>query len=211
MSKITFIIPSIGRKTLIGALRSLILQDNPNWYAIVIFDGVPANSYKDIIVHDKRITYLSSSNKIGRFNNAGAVRNIGIRHSQTEWCGFLDDDDSVVSNYVSLFCDIINKYKCVDVIQWRMKQRDGVCIPEADGEIKMNYIGISQSIKTSVLLEFPFVPSNCEDFDMLDNLNKQKKKIIISDKVTYLVRGAIESKYPNFTKRFYNFEDIDEK
>ena len=37
---ITFIIPTIGRHTLSKTLDSLINQTNPNWKAIVIFDGI---------------------------------------------------------------------------------------------------------------------------------------------------------------------------
>ena len=205
MTEITFVIPSIGRKTLIDSLQSLISQDDPDWFAIVIFDGVPHDSIRNIVIEDKRITYLHIRNKIGISNHAGDVRNIGINNVKTEWCGFLDDDDRIVSNYVSLFRDTIGKHTDAEVVQWRMIGEQDLCIPDKSGEIRTCNIGISQSIKTSVLLEHPFEPSYYEDFALLDKLNKCKKKIIISDKVTYLVRNA-EYRCSNFEARFYNFE-----
>jgi glycosyltransferase involved in cell wall biosynthesis len=58
MNKITFIIPTIGRKTLINSLQSLISQDNPNWCAIVIFDGVSKNITSNIIyILIKKLAY----------------------------------------------------------------------------------------------------------------------------------------------------------
>ena len=206
MTKITFIIPSVGRISLVNALQSLISQDNPDWLAVVIFDGVPKDSIRDLVVQDNRISYLHINKKIGVANHAGEVRNIGIKHAKTEWCGFLDDDDRIVSNYVSHFYDTIEKYKDVEVIQWRMigEQRD-YCLPDKSGEIRLANIGISQSVKTSILLENPFIPSFYEDFVLLYKLNKLKKKIMISDKETYLVRTAKYKRF-NFEARFYNFD-----
>lgn len=39
-TRITFIIPSINRETLSRTIDSLFKQSNPNWKAIIIFDGV---------------------------------------------------------------------------------------------------------------------------------------------------------------------------
>jgi len=99
------------------------------------------------------------------------------------------------------------KFKEVEVIQWRMKVK-GQYVPGATGEIKVCNIGISQSIKTSILLEYPFEPSWCEDYNLLNRLKNANKKIIISDNVTYLVRNENASNNPKFTKRFYNFQPL---
>lgn len=40
---VTFIIPTIGRDTLSKTIDSLINQTNPNWKAIIVFDGIPSN------------------------------------------------------------------------------------------------------------------------------------------------------------------------
>ncbi len=40
---ITFIIPTIGRKTLINSIESIINQTITDWKIIVIFDGIKSN------------------------------------------------------------------------------------------------------------------------------------------------------------------------
>ena len=82
---ITFIIPTIGRSTLSNTLESLINQTNPNWKAIVIFDGV-SSTIKNT---DRRISVIESS-KLGKtYNSAGVVRNYGITLADTEWVAFV--------------------------------------------------------------------------------------------------------------------------
>ena len=44
---ITFIIPSIARLSIITTIESLKKQSNPNWNAIVIYDGVDGPSFDD--------------------------------------------------------------------------------------------------------------------------------------------------------------------
>ena len=40
---ITFIIPTIGRNTLINSIKSIENQTNSNWQIIIIFDGIKSN------------------------------------------------------------------------------------------------------------------------------------------------------------------------
>ena len=65
---ITFIIPTIGRKTLIKSIKSLQNQTNQNWNAIIIFDGIKSN----ININDPRIKIIEIDKK-GRDKNP--VRN----------------------------------------------------------------------------------------------------------------------------------------
>ena len=87
---ITFIIPTIGRSTLQNTLDCLINQSNPNWKAIVIFDGISSTIQNT----DPRICIIESP-KLGEgTNSAGLVRNYGITFADTEWVAFVDDDDN---------------------------------------------------------------------------------------------------------------------
>ena len=54
-AKITFIIPSINRPSLPRTIDSLIRQKNPNWKAIIIFDGVKSN----IKIADNRFSIIN--------------------------------------------------------------------------------------------------------------------------------------------------------
>ena len=91
-TKVTFIIPSIGRDTLKTTICSLINQTNSNWKAIIIFDGINPT----IWTNDNRITMIKCT-KLGKNkNSAGLVRNYGILLAKTEWIAFVDDDDFYV-------------------------------------------------------------------------------------------------------------------
>ena len=71
---ITFIIPTIGRSTLINSINSLLNQTDNNWNAIIVFDGIKQN----ITINDNRIKIIEIT-KCGLKNSAGSVRNEGIK------------------------------------------------------------------------------------------------------------------------------------
>ena len=98
-SKITFIIPTIGRSTLRRTLQSLQDQTNQNFKCIVVFDGIDPT----ITVDDNRFKIIKT-NKLGQGrNSAGLVRNEGMKLVNTEWIGFVDDDDTLSNTYVDKF------------------------------------------------------------------------------------------------------------
>lgn len=204
-AKITFIIPSINRHSLPRTIDSLIQQKNPNWKAIIIFDGVKSN----INIADNRFSIINID-KIGKRNNAGEVRNIAIKEVDTEWCGFVDDDDVLLNNYVELFYEYITNESYLDIILFRMKKSDRIIPKNNNNNLIINNVGISFCTKTNILKKYKFIPGNCEDFCLIDRLNKKKYKIMISDKITYLVRNTTfnESDNINLKKDYYNVETI---
>ena len=180
---ITFIIPSVNRPTLTRSIYSLIKQTNPKWKCIIVFDGIEKVDYPD-----KRILSISIE-KIGAFThtgNAGLVRNKGIRLADTEWIGFLDDDDTLDENYV----DWLHYYnsKGYDVVLFRMIFNSGRIIPafHIKNEIIMNESGISFCYKR--ILDQKFINASSEDYLFLTELKKKTEKIIISDEIAYYVR-----------------------
>ena len=121
---ITFIIPTIGRITLQRTINSLLAMNDPDWKAIVIFDGIDPT----INNTDSRIK-LIKINKTGVSNNAGSIRNIGINLAETQWVGFVDDDDTLRSNYVTNLKNHIKNNK-PDVIIFRMQYINGMILPK---------------------------------------------------------------------------------
>jgi len=194
MKKLTFIIPSINRPTLINTLVSLQNQKDPNWNAIVIFDGM---DYKGSLFDD-RIQYINIV-KQGYQNCAGSVRNEGIKLVKTEWIAFVDDDDTLESNYVSLFNYEVKLNSRLDVCIFRMIHSTGLVVPSFNlHDFAMSHVGISFFVRTSCFLEdgIWFIPSETEDFDILDKLRKLNKNIIISNDIVYNIRPE----YKNFVK-----------
>ena len=188
MPGITFIIPTVDRPTLPGTLESLKKIKNPNWNAIVVFDGIEPTYRSD----DARTTIMKIADKLGKLNNGGLVRNEGIKHANTEWIGFVDDDDILRPTYVDLFNEELNNNTDADVIIFRMILPNGTILPPLNNynDFKKCQVGISFCLKRSLFVDenFWFENSTTEDFDLLDKLRSAGKKIVMSDHVTYLVR-----------------------
>lgn len=185
---ITFIIPTICRSTLDRSLLSLKNQTNPNWNAIVVFDGITPTITND----DDRIKFLrieKTGNNTEKNGRSGHVRNEGIRDVKTEWVGFLDDDDTLTPDYVQKFQ--IETKSNPDVIIFRMQYSNGLILPPPnDTTFKINHVGISFCFKTSLFQveNIQFNQCGVEDFDLLDRFRQNNKNIIISKHITYLVR-----------------------
>jgi len=183
---ITFIIPSIARLTILRTIESLKKQSNPNWRAIVVYDGVDGPTF-----NDERIKIIKSE-KVGlegpKNGQSGLVRNIGIKQTETEteWIGFLDDDDTIHPDYVST---LIEKYNDKDFVIWRMKYNNGLVLPP-DRQKKLIFatVGISFCYKKS-LGEILFDNNrDGEDFDFLMKLQNLTNKWVITPEVYYNVR-----------------------
>lgn len=120
--KVTFIIPTVGRDTLIATIQSIANQTCSVWNGIIVFDGVPPT----IQISDPRFQIMHID-KMERppeqINSAGYVRNYGIKFATTEWVAFVDDDDTIRNTYVETFLREISTYD-TDVIIFRMLKFD---------------------------------------------------------------------------------------
>lgn len=184
---ITFIIPSIGRETLKNTVQSLQNLKNPNWLCIIIFDGIKQN----ITIDDNRFTIYETEKK-GEKNYGGYVRNLALQKNiQTNWVGFVDDDDTISNKYIDYLLEESNKYENVDVIIFRMMYENGVVLPEKnDKNIIMNKVGISFAINKNIFEKnkYFFQNNSKEDYYFLRILQKNKYKMLISGFIAYFVR-----------------------
>ena len=196
---ITFIIPTIGRNTLQNTLDCLINQSNPNWKAIVIFDGISSTIQNP----DPRVRIIESP-KLGQGrNSAGLVRNYGITFADTEWVAFVDDDDSLSNNYVDILLKESAEYALSDIIIFRMVNNVGVILPflSTDSFFVCN-VGISFAVKKRLFDEgHVFIPNDTEDFLYLDGARNKKYNIMISPYVTYFVNKYDQPEYPEIGNR----------
>ncbi len=182
--QITFIIPSVNRTSLKNSLRSLVKQTNPNWRCIVVYDGIKGPRFDD-----DRIDILTIP-KTGSFGPvhglAGLVRNYGIDKVNTEWIGFLDDDDTLSENYVSL---LFEKYTEYDFVVWRMKYKNGTILPSlnnTNNNLTFGSVGISFCYKRKLNQKFT-QNRDGEDFDFLTSLKKLTTNYIVTPEITYNV------------------------
>jgi hypothetical protein len=190
---ITFIIPTIGRETLIDTINSLKSQTNKNWKALIIFDGVKPTLQSD----DSRINIIEI-NKTGTglkditksHPSAGGVRNVGLKMVDTDWVGFVDDDDTLSENYVEFLQKDITKYDTIKVDIFRMRAKNGDILPDPnDNNFYINKVGISFAVNTKFYKDnnLYFTPSQQEDFYYLDKARNMNAPMLISSQVAYFV------------------------
>lgn len=181
---ITFIIPSLNRPTLKRTIDSLLKQTNPNWKCIIIYDGVDGTQFDDERIETIKIEKVGV---IGGVNGqSGRVRNVGIKMSKTLWIGFLDDDDSINSNYVD---DLLKKYSNYDFVIWRMKYTNGKIIPSINNDsLDFGNVGISfcfKNIFDNLLFDNNRIG---EDYDMITKLKNLSSNFIITPEIYYYIR-----------------------
>jgi glycosyltransferase involved in cell wall biosynthesis len=180
---ITFIIPSLNRPTLKNTIQSLLNQTKNDWKAIIIYDGVDGQLFDDNRIRTYKV------DKIGGFSDyhgiAGLVRNYGIEKCDTEWIGFLDDDDTIDSKYVET---LQKKYLKYDFVVWRMKYTDGMVIPRLSNEnLFFGNVGISFCYKNKFEnLKFENNRDG-EDFDFISKLRKSTSNYVITPEIFYNV------------------------
>jgi glycosyltransferase involved in cell wall biosynthesis len=184
MSLITFIIPSINRPTIDNTIQSLLNQTNPNWDCFVLYDGVVGKEFEDPRIQTFNLEKLGKKGE--RHGNAGLVRNEGIKMCQTEWIGFLDDDDTIHQDYVKTLTE---KYTSYDFVVWRMKTTDGKIYPELTrNNLIRNRVGISISFKNKYSNMIFDSNDDGEDFEFVDKLQNTTTNFIITPEIYYNIR-----------------------
>ena len=194
MTLVTFIIPTIGRDSLLRALESLFKQTVWDGKAIVIFDGIEPT----ITVADPRVTLITCEKKgitdvtvsgDQRNNGAGNVRNYGIKKCNTEWVAFLDDDDTLAHTYIETFYNELNVTYNPSVVLFRMRHPEHGVVPNPSTvRLDLYQVGISFIVKRKIFKEgITFIPSHIEDFNLLDRIRNEGYKIVMSPYVKYFV------------------------
>lgn len=201
-AKITFIIPSIGRETLHTTIESLLNQTCSEWNAIVVFDGVEPC----LRTTDDRFTALQIEKEEKRCENrAGYVRNYGIQYATTEWVAFVDDDDTLLSEYVERFLEETDAYDN-DVVIFRMVRYNHVLVPERLKSEVIEFIKNYESLSKTGLETQPFKYTTVEGdtfatirlvyiypFEKTDNLYDSQVGISFAAK-RYIFQSGIQFK-----------------
>lgn len=206
--QITFIIPTIGRATLINSIKSVIRQTNNNWKCIIVCDGIELNeSVRNLVQTDNRISTIKIP-KTGVKNNAGIVRNYGLKQVKTDWVGFVDDDDQISPLYVESFVNHVNTNSNISCIIYRMMYNDGGIVPEKDSiNFVKGRVGISFCYNTVLISkDIVFIANSVEDFLVLNKIRKFGYKMLMSNKICYFVRpsNTIDLNYVNALKNREN-------
>lgn len=188
-AKITFIIPTIGRKTLINSVNSIKNQTIKDHNTIIIFDGIKSTLTG---IHDDRFKIIEIPKK-GWDNCAAYVRHEGIKLVNTKWLAFLDDDDTISETYIQKFLEELQLHPNAHVVIFRMigHERDNYkIIPNLEtNSLEYGNVGISFVMRKDVYDLYHFEANSTEDFSMLKKLQEHGHKIVISPYITYFVKG----------------------
>ena len=184
---ITFIIPSIGRNSLLNTIDSLKNQNNNNWKAIIIFDGCKNILDEKYINNQISFYEIEKTNCI--INQASDVRNYGLQFVKSNWIAFLDDDDTISDDYVDYFFYQKNFFN-FDLFIYRMINQDFKIFPSLlSKDLIPCDVGISFIAKKDIFKKIKFENSHCEDYDFLNLVKKNNYLILISNTIKYFVKS----------------------
>lgn len=204
-AKITFIIPTIGRKTLINSVNSIKNQTVKDHNTIIIFDGIKSTLTG---IHDDRFKIIEIPKK-GWDNCAAYVRHQGIKLVNTKWLAFLDDDDTISKTYIQNFLEELQLHPDAHVVIFRMigHERDNYnIIPNLEtNSLEYGNVGISFVMRKDVYDLYHFEASSEEDFSMLKKLQEHGHKLVISPYITYFVKGNQVGKDATGSRVLINF------
>ena len=206
-----FVIPSIGRESLNNSIDSIMKQNNNNWKIIVVFDNKNDEylSYSDKYKDNTKITFLNkidvkSINNSDGHGRASEVRNFALdfiksnNPNPNNFICFLDDDDTISSNYIDRINEELFLNPDFDCIIFRMIHENFIVPRINDHNFYKCEVGISFTFRCKLIIDdnISFEPGSItEDFNILDDIRNKGYKIIISPYLTYFVMR--DTRYSN--------------
>jgi glycosyltransferase involved in cell wall biosynthesis len=102
----SIIMPTFNRAHIISeAIQSALAQTDPNWELIIVDDG-SSDATKQIIasMKDERIRYVFQQNA-----GAASARNRGLSLAKGEWVAYLDSDNELLPDYLTVMHTHLNE------------------------------------------------------------------------------------------------------
>lgn len=191
---VSFVVPTMGRPTLLRTINSLVAQKDGDYEAIIVPD--PAHTSRKPVrqLADTRFSYIKAPRSAA--GSAGLLRNEGIRHATGRWIAFVDDDDRITPEYVVHLKEHVADEPTADVVIFRMADPRLGILPDADApEIKLGKVGISFAVYSVWLQRAGFKferevveRQHHEDFLLLNDLKIAQAEFCFSPHIDYLVR-----------------------
>lgn len=119
---ISVVIPLYNKENSIAqSLKSVLNQTYTNFEIVVVDDGSSDKSVEVVKnIEDERIQLLGQPNA-----GPSKARNTGVKNSKGDWVVFLDADDELLPDALSIFTEIIVEHQDVDIIDCNRYVRRG--------------------------------------------------------------------------------------
>lgn len=116
MAKVSVIIPTYNRGSLISrAVESVLAQTFTDYELIVVDDGSTDQTQQVLAKFKKRIRYIFQEN-----SGVSAARNHGIREATGEYIAFLDSDDYWIPDKLSQQVKVLDNHLNFGIVYTRM-------------------------------------------------------------------------------------------
>ena len=154
--KVSVIIPTYGgEKTIIRAVKSVLVQNYENYEIIVVDDNNPATierkrteEYMEEFATEKKVKYI----KHPQNRNGSAARNTGFYDSDGEYICLLDDDDIFLQNKLRKQVEFLEKHKEFGACYcWRKQLGKEIC-GEEEGDLSASLLDLSFTPTTPSLM-----------------------------------------------------------
>lgn len=168
LPRVTFVLPTTGRRTINKAIDSISNQNPYRYYPIMILSDLePANGQE-----------------LGR--TSGITRNKALELIKSGWVGFLDDDDELSPGAIDKLYPYMGDY---DIIVPRALYNDGQLAWTEPKMIGGN-VGIWFFYNKSRFPDHRFPLGFYEDFRFIQSMEFDKARIKFIDEVTYIIRPS---------------------
>jgi glycosyltransferase involved in cell wall biosynthesis len=199
---VTFVIPTIGRDTLVRTVESLRAQTDDDWRAVIVADGRRAGlAVAALDVESDRITVVTAP----ATGSAGLTRNFALPWIDSVYTGFVDDDDVLEPEYVERLRSANGRLRS-DVVVFRMDHPElGVLPDPEEPRIEWGQVGISFAVRSVWFTEYGlsfireqnvndrFGSAANEDIRLLTVIQRLHGAFHLSDYLGYRVRpGGVE-------------------
>lgn len=191
MVKVSLIIPVFNREqTIKYCLDSIVNQDYNNIEVVIIDDG-STDKTKSIV---KKYTDKYSNFFLYTINNSGAsyARNYGVKKSTGEYIGFIDSDDYIAKDYVSLLLKSIEHTQADMAQYYGFYRTKKYKLPQSKQKIKFSYKLVNQRWLFDDFFRINGNPDNHTLWNKLYKRNIITQIKLIENKMNEDVKGVYD-------------------
>ena len=218
MAKASIIIPVYNKERYLGETLSLVDKQQEDDLEVIIIDDCSEDHSMDIITDfasntKKQVKVIQNDQNMGVAYN----RNMGVEESKSEYITFLDADDLLDKNFMSIMLEKADQYPNVDYIcglhvpfkeqlssraihkmsHYFEYEENYIINPRVD----LNYIAMSnvacnsRLYRKSSIQNIKFVESHFEDYEFFFDTIASELKCLYTTKPVYGYRVIPEGKY----------------